>query len=273
MTTKYDYQDRIKYHKIEAKPNNIKFDIIRRQTDRPWKYGLLNQWQKPFNDSNEGLKFLAPYEQYYIKRFNTYQTTYGLNNSIGGDYSGWSTKNTSGILGVFLRTCQNSWVYTDPYDPKRKPICQNQSLPFLLYQMKDQYKIEPIILDEKKYKNSLKKSNELKKLTKYQHYYCGSPNITIGRSFKNKKYVWRIFKTEDNINTTRINTFNVIKDYGYLIYTPILFAYQAIGLENEWLIDNYTVDQSNFMPFNEFEKKYTIKDNDKLIKVIQDNIV
>lgn len=279
MTTRDDWHDRIEEHKTESKENNLKFYTIRERSNKPWKTELIKQWQKPFNKPNEGLAFMAEYEQYYIKEYQTYNTTYGLNNSPGGDYSlTWPTTNTSGILGVSFCNTKNHWVYVDPYDPKRISVCRNQHLPLLLYQMRDQFGIEPIILDEVKYKESLQKSNNHRHLIKHHHYYTGSPNITIRTTPKGykKKYAWTFSLTMDDgtrKQSTRTKTLKLIDNYGYLIYTKPLFAYMAIGLENEWLLNNYTVDQSKFMPFREFEKKYTIKDNDQLKKVILDNII
>lgn len=278
MTTKPNYEDRIQEHKTEAKPNNRKFDIIRQQTDRPWQHGIIKQWQKPFNNPDEGLAFMAKYEQKYIKEYQTYNTIYGLNNSIGGDYSSyWPTTNTSGILGVCYGKRNKTWIYVDPYDPNRKQLCKNKNLRLLLYQLRDQYGIEPIILDEEKYKKSLEKSDKHIKDIRSHHYYCGGPNISIARSTARckKEYMWGInFRINGEKKTrSRTNTFDLIRDYGYLIYTHPLFAYMAIGLENEWLLNNHTVDQSKFMPFDEFEQLYTIKDNNELKKVIQENIV
>lgn len=277
MTTKLNYEDRIEEHKTEAKPNNRKFDIIRQQTDRPWQHGIIKQWRKPFNSSKEGLAFMAEDEKKYIKEYQTYNTIYGLNNSIGGDYSSWPTINTSGMLGISYDKFHKTWMYVDPYDSNRKQLCKNKNLRLLLYQLRDQYGIEPIILDEEKYKKSLEKSDKHIKDICHHHYYCGSSNISISRSSLGckKEYIWVVNFRINGVKKTRqrTNTFDLINDYGYLIYTHPLFAYMAIGLENEWLVDNYTVDQSKFMSFNEFEKKYIIKDNNTLKKVIKSNLI
>lgn len=269
MTTEDDWHDRIKKHKTEAKPNNPKFEIIRERSNKPWKTKLIKQWQKPFNNSNEGLAFMAKYEQYYIEEYRTYGTIFGLNNSIGGDY-GEGKPNTSGIEGVGWtkdkrKESKGFWRFYNHY---------NKDLRLLLYQLQDQFNIKLNILNKKRMKESLRISDKHKydnAYTRYK-YYCGSPHITITQ--RSDRYMWAIdHRQTSGAQYGRVNSFNLIKDFGYEIYTPILFAYQAIGLENKWLINRYTVDENKFMPFREFEKKYTIKDNKKLKKVILDNII
>lgn len=273
MTTRDDWHDRIEEHKTESKQNNPKFYTIRERSNKPWKTELIKQWNKPFIDSDDGLEFMAPYEQYYIKKYKTYGTIYGLNNSIGGDY-GKGMPNTSGIEGFYWYKNKNlitkgTWSYRNS--------CANQDLRLLLYQARDQFNEKFNILNKKKLKESLQISDEHRYLISRHKYYCGSPHITVVKSgVKKKKYYWDIFF--NNLNGekkhyTRANFFDVIREFGYDIYTHILFAYQAIGLENNWLIDPYTVDENKFMPFREFEKKYTIKDNNQLKKVILDNII
>ena len=272
MTTRDDWHDRIEEHKIEQKRTNPKFYNIRERTNKPWKTKLIKQWEKPFINYLDGLAFMAPYEQYYIKKYKTYGTIFGLNNSIGGDY-GKGAPNTSGIEGVYWskdkrKESKGFWGFQSKF---------NKDLRLLLYQLQDQFNIKLNILNEERMKESLRISDEHKKNNIYSRYkyYCGSPHITIiQRPDLKRGYIWGIDHRQiDGTQYRRVNTFDVIKNWGYEIYTPILFAYQAIGLENNWLINQHTVNENEFMPFTEFEKKYTIKDNDRLKKVILDNII